>query len=371
MGQMANPNGRYLTGYYPSWSDNWFSSVNSGTGAPLTPNQLYQASNFAQIPGQYTHVCAAFAQPTFSWSGIAANSWSGTGLDFTAMPSDIKNVVTILHTLNRKVILSVGGATYTSWGSLAAEAGSPGPITAALAQFMKDMNFDGLDVDFEVSGADPATVAQYCQSIQAMKQACDAAGSGHLLMVAAWSTGADYTASTPKDSNYPGTLSYWGGNAGRERLAFPTVVTRGSHSGQTIGSLFNLVNVMTYDAGYQNFDAVTAYTEYRLLEPSNISVGIGLEIPTEAWGGATLVLNNSEAGAAGTVILQNQYNVVLNQPYSIQRLVGAVQSNTKNANAHDGAMIWYILKTTSPTDANAISVANAIGNLFGWTATSP
>ena len=158
-----------------------FSSVNGGTGAPLTPNQIYQASHFAEIPGQYTHVCAAFAQPTFSWSGIAANSWSGTGLSFTAMPQDIKNVVSILHTLNRKVILSVGGATYTSWGSLAAEANSPGPITAALAQFMVDMNFDGLDVDFEVSGADPATVAQYCQSIQVMRQACDAAGPEHLL----------------------------------------------------------------------------------------------------------------------------------------------------------------------------------------------
>jgi hypothetical protein len=371
LGQMANPNGRYLTGYYPSWSDNWFSSVNSGTGAPLTPNQLYQASDFAQVPGQYTHVCAAFAQPTFSWSGIAANSWSGTGLDFTAMPQDIKKVVAILHTLNRKVILSVGGATYTNWGSLAAEAGAPGPITAALKQFMIDMDFDGLDVDFEVSGADPATVTQYCRSIQTMRQACDAAGSGHLLMVAAWSTGADYTASTPKDANYPGTLSFWGGNAGRERLAFPTVVTSGSHAGQTIGSLFNVVNVMSYDAGYQNYDAVTAFMEYRLLESSNISVGIGLEIPTEAWGGATLVLHNSDAGATGTVVLQNQYNVVLNQPYSIQRLVGSVQSNTRNANPHDGAMIWDILKTTSPTNANAVSVANYIGNLFGWTATSP
>jgi hypothetical protein len=371
LGQMANPNGRYLTGYYPSWSDNWFSSVNSGTGAPLTPNQLYQASDFAQIPGQYTHVCAAFAQPAFSWSGIAANSWSGTGLDFTAMPQDIKKVVSILHTLNRKVILSVGGATYTNWGGLAAEAGSPGPITAALKQFMIDMNFDGLDVDFEVSGADPATVTQYCQSIQTMRQACDAAGAGHILMVAAWSTGADYTASTPKDANYPGTLSFWGGNAGRERLAFPTVVTSGSHAGQTIGSLFNVVNVMSYDAGYENYDAVTAFMEYRLLESSNVAVGIGLEIPTEAWGGATLVLHNSDAGAAGTIDVENQYNVVLNQPYSIQRLVGSVQSNTRNANPHDGAMIWDILKTTSPTNANAVSVANYIGNLFGWTATSP
>jgi hypothetical protein len=34
-------------------------------------------------------------------------------------------------------------------------------------------------------------------------------------------------------------------------------------------------------------------------------------------------------------------------------------------------MIWDILKTTAPTNANAVSVANYIGNLFGWTATSP
>ena len=151
-------------------------------------------------------------------------------------------------------------------------------------------------------------------------------------------------------------MSFWGGNAGREGLRFQPVVTSGSHAGQTIGSLFNLVNVMTYDAGYQNYDAVTAFMEYKLLESSNIPVGIGLEIPTEAWGGATLVLNNSDAGAAGTIVVENQYNVVLNQPYSIQQLVGSVQANTRNANPHDGAMIWDILKTTSPTDARTPSV---------------
>jgi beta-glucanase (GH16 family) len=371
LGLMANPNGRYFSGYYPSWSDNWFTSLNND-GSLKTDNQLYQASNFAQIPGVCTHVMAAFAQPNFAWSGINANSWSGTGLDFTAMPQDIKNIVRILHELNRKVILSVGGATYTNWSGLAAEAGKTGtPIKTALTQFLTDMGFDGLDVDFELTGADPASVAEYAQSIQAMAEAVRAAGSGRILTIAGWSTGADYTAATENDPGFPGVISYWGGNAGRERQTFEAKVASGPFAGQTIASLFSLVNVMSYDAGYQNFDPVTAYNEYRALIPSGASVGVGLEIPTEAWGGATLVLNNSEAGSAGTVVLMDQYNNKPRGSYSVQRFAGVVMANTTNANPHDGVMEWDLLKTTAPTDANATSVAAYVAGLYGYVGVAP
>ncbi|MGA3008474.1 MAG: chitobiase/beta-hexosaminidase C-terminal domain-containing protein [Opitutaceae bacterium] len=371
LGLMANPNGRYFSGYYPTWSDNWFTSLNND-GTLKTDNELYQASNFAQVPGVCTHVMAAFAQPNFAWSGINANSWSGTGLDFTAMPQDIKNIVRILHELNRKVILSVGGATYTNWSGLAAEAGKTGtPIKGALTQFLTDMGFDGLDVDFELTGADPASVAEYAQAIQAMAEAVNAAGPGHILSVAGWSTGADYTAATETDPGFPGVVSYWGGNAGRERQAFKIVLASGPLAGRTIASLFNLVNVMSYDAGYQHFDPVTAYNEYRALIASGASVGLGLEIPPEAWGGATLVLNNSDAGSAGSIVLMDQYNNTPRGPFSVQRFAGAVMSNTVNANPHDGLMLWDLLEKTSPTDANATSVPAYIAGLYGYIGVAP
>ncbi|HZP58925.1 MAG TPA: glycosyl hydrolase family 18 protein, partial [Opitutaceae bacterium] len=371
LGLKADQSGRYFTGYYPSWSDNWFTSVNND-GSLKTDNQIYQSSNLAEVTGVCTHVMLAFAQPDFSWSGINANSWSGTGLDFTAMPQDIKNSIRILHELNRKVVLSVGGATYNGWSGLAAEAGKSGtPIKSALTKFMLDMGVDGLDVDFELTGADSATVTEYAQSIQAMAEAVNAAGPGHILAIAAWSTGADYTAATESDPGFPGVISFWGGNAGRERQAFKIKVPNGPFAGRTVASLFNLVNVMAYDAGYMNFDPVTAYNQYRALVPAGTPVGMGLEIPTESWGGATLVLNNSDAGPAGTVVLQDQYNNSPRGPYSVQRFYGTITGNTVNANAHDGFMEWTLLKTSSPSDANATSVAADVATLFGYKGVAP
>ena len=308
----ATQSARAYTVYYPSWSDNWFDATGK------TMNQVFQASNFARIPANYTHVVAAFAQPNFSWGGMAANNWSGTGINFNGRPSDIKAAIDVLHARNIKVILAVGGATYNSWGTLSAEghAGS-GPTITALANIMKDVGFDGLDVDFEIEGLDA-----YAGAVKAMRKAVDLAGGGRILSVAGWSTGADCTGATQNDPQCAGVgVSYWGGKAGLERQLVNTY--------RELKTAFNLVNIMTYDARYEHYDGVTAWKQYRQLFPSSTIVSIGFETAPEGWSGAQLVVNSADAQCTGSVILQNSYGVNINQAYSVERYLNAVTSSTR------------------------------------------
>jgi Cellulose binding domain len=130
---------RVYVGYYPSWSDNWF-SAKDWAGKALSDDQILNASKMARIPGTYTHVVAAFAQPNFTWStstNFTANAWTGTGLNFNAGPQDIQRAIDVLHARGIKVLVAVGGATYNDWGALAAENGNAnGTITKALAQML-------------------------------------------------------------------------------------------------------------------------------------------------------------------------------------------------------------------------------------------
>jgi len=369
---------RKLIGYFPSWSDPYYYYAGY-SGIPMTDAQLVAASKLAatsQTP--YTDICLAFAQPNFSWSGIAANAWTGTGLQFSSAPADVAQAIRILHQKGQRVLLSVGGATYGNWSALAAEAGktagaSTSPIRAALAQIMIDLKLDGLDVDYEVNGADAANVSSYALAIQAMREAIDQAnksdGRARQLALAAWSTGADYTAAVRDPAN-PNRISYWGGSAGRERLTFTKTVASGAYAGRQIGSLLDIVSVMAYDAGYQHYDPLVAYDQYRKLVPNTTVVTIGLEIPSEAWGGAILVVNNTDAYQAGTVIQLDQYGNILTAPYSVERSARYVLSNSLNANAQDGLMVWDLLLTTPVvvTGPTGAYVNSAVPATIGSTA---
>jgi hypothetical protein len=238
---------------------------------------------------------------------------------------------------------------------------------------MVDLKLDGLDVDYEVNGADAANVNAYALSIQAMREAIDQAnkvdGRHRELGLAAWSTGADYT-SAVRDPANPNRISYWGGSAGRERLAFGKVLSSGSYAGQKAGDLLDLVAVMAYDAGYQHYDPTVAYDQYRSLLPATTIVAIGLEIPPEAWGGAILVTSNADAYQVGTVIQLDQYGKILNAPYSVERSAKHVLAN--KVNPLDGLMVWNLLLTnpvslTGPTGA---SVKSAVPSTIGSTAVS-
>jgi hypothetical protein len=303
---------------------------------------------------------ASFADPNFSWAGIATNSFSGTGINFNATPRDIKAAIDVLHKRNQKIILAVGGATYNNWGPIAAEgAAGGGPIINALAKIQTEMGFDGLDVDYEVDG----DVDRYANAIKALRKAVDLAGGGRVLTLAGWSSGADCTSGTTADSRCAGKLSFWGGNAGRERgvvLKYPATA-----------AMLDLVNVMSYDARYEHFDGVVAYNQYRSLYPSKTIVSIGFEPAPEGWAGGQLVINDSDAQCEGSRNLQDQYGATLNLPYSVQRYTTAVLNSTaSNRNPRDGAMLWAIIKPASGSCGSAAlaapgTVGQKVGNSFG------
>ena len=363
-GVKADQSKRVFTGYYPSWSDNWFTAINwDGTAKSL--DQIYTESHLAQVPAQYTHVQLSFANPNFSWAGIAADSWAGTGTSFNGKPSDIKMAIKVLHARNIKAILAVGGATYNDWASLANEAGvANGPIKTALANFLKDMAIDGLDVDYEIGGADAANVTEYANAIQALREAADLAGNGAILTLAGWSTGTDCIAATSGDSDCAGKLSYWDGSAGRERQTFKKLAHGGTRNGQTIGSLLNVVSIMSYDAQTLHYDPVTAYKSYRALLPASTIVSIGLETAAEGWAGGMLVVNNADATCAGSTITADQYGVANPGQYSVERFANTVKASS--VNARDGLMLWHILKAGSqPCGSGVTGIPATIGAKVG------
>jgi hypothetical protein len=259
------------------------------------------------------------------------------------MPKDMKAAIDVLHLRKLKVILAVGGASFNDWDGLAAEgqAGSGTRITA-LAKIMTDMGFDGLDVDYESD----ANVARYANATKAMRKAVDQAGGGRILTVAGWSTGADCIAATSGMADCAGKLSYWGGNAGRERLL--------ARDYPDVAKMFNVVNVMSYDARYEHYDGVVAYKQYRKLWGKNTVVSIGFESAPEGWAGGLLVVNNADAQCAGSRILQDQYGKNLDIPYSVARFSAAVKnSKSPNRNVHDGAMLWNVLKNANGSCGSA------------------
>ena len=362
----ADQTKRVFVGYYPSWSDNWFSATD-WAGNALTDSAIYAASHFASVPATYTHVVAAFAQPNFSWGGLNANAWTGTGLNFNGGPKDIKQAIHVLRIdRNIHVLLAVGGATYGNWTQLSSEAGQTGsnaPTKAALTQFLIDMDMDGLDVDYEIGDASSNSVTAYAKAIQAMYEAVQAAGQTsdgktRLLTVAGWSTGADCISSTTADSACTGLSSYWGGLAGRERLVFSSAFEkRTTDSSRTIASLVDMVNIMSYDAQTLHYDPIMAYSQYRSLMPSNTIVSVGLEIPMEGWAGGMLTIASSttcssSGGSAGlySFITTDQYGNTRDplgmsypQAYSVQRFATSVSLLAGGDHPRDGVMLWQML----------------------------
>lgn len=69
--------------------------------------------------------------------------WQGTGVQFSSNADVVKGAIAILKQKNpaTKVLIAVGGATYTNWA---------GMNTAAIKKFVDDFGLDGVDIDYEV-----------------------------------------------------------------------------------------------------------------------------------------------------------------------------------------------------------------------------
>jgi hypothetical protein len=298
---------RALVGYYPSW----FSR---------------DSASLSATPARYTHVILAFAKPDFSWNGA---DWKGTGLQFATPPAAVRGEIAALQRRGVKVVLAVGGATFLNWAPLAGEADHPGPYTNALRGFVAAMGLDGIDVDYETEGAATAQIAEYRGAIRALSNAA----AGKALSLAAWSTGADCTSTTGLEP-CGGKAGLWPSRTGRERLVF---------TDRSLLAKLSMVNVMSYDAGVEQFDPVKAWSLYRALMPAAVTVNIGFETAPEGWGPARLVATNGKAVCDGAKIKADQFGTPVNQPYSVERaLKDGPLSNTKNR--HDGAMLWHLVK---------------------------
>ncbi|GAA0554205.1 hypothetical protein FHS83_001714 [Rhizomicrobium palustre] len=292
---------RVVAGYFPSWES---------------------ASALSSVNPAYSHVIVAFARPDFSWDG---KSFAGTGLQFEGSPAELKRQIAAVKKRGTKVLLAVGGTSYLKWDALAAEAGKPGPVTNQIARFVRELGFDGIDVDYEIEGGD---IAPYRGAILSLRRAAQ----GKTLSLAAWSTGADCTKATGT-APCGGKVGETDANTGRERLVFRDPAA---------AAAIDMVEVMSYDAGLA-YDPVLGWQLYRALLPARVIVNIGFEPAPEGWGKAVLVGRDQDAVCKNAKLQTDQFEQASSKPYSVERSLrdGPLASKT---NPKDGAMLWHVLK---------------------------
>ncbi|AYQ56470.1 Chitodextrinase [Bathymodiolus thermophilus thioautotrophic gill symbiont] len=324
----------FAVGYLPSWGINWFSKANASS------------SQMVNIDPLYTHVVISFAQPNITYVKNS-NSFQGTGIGFSATFDAVKEAVKLLKAKNVKVLLAVGGATYNNWSALANNAGAH---RQALVDLITDLDLDGLDVDYEISGTDDGNIVQYYKSIEVLYSITQQTNT--LLSIAGWSTGADCTAQTQSDTSCKDKTSFWQGNAGRERLVFNKMRADNLEP----NDVFDYTAIMSYDGSFKRFDPILLYKNYQEIYSGKLA--IGFELATEAWGGAELVSTDVEARSCdgvskSSMLAGDSYRVFdTKKPYSVERLVNFIKTQPNS-----GIMLWSMYKAAgaSPSCNKALS----------------
>ena len=322
---ITNLKKHFAVGYLPSWSIPWFDESS------------YKSSKIATADKLFSHIVISFAKPDLTFN---SNNWDGTGIEFSSDLNDTKKAIELLQQKGVKVLLAVGGASYNNWQSLADEQSKDISHTVhkkALKALIDYLNLDGVDIDYEVEGADSDNITKYYKSVLAIKEAI----GNKILTLAAWSTGADCTADTTNSIGCKGRISYYSGNAGRERLLFDKL----KENGYNLESLFNYISIMSYDGGVDRFDPISFYNNYQSIYHG--PTALGMEIPAEGWGGAELVEKNTEALQCNqtSMITGNSYNkYTIKHPYSIESFINFLKSKPNS-----GIMLWSIYKNKEGT----------------------
>ena len=285
---------KLFAGYFESWSEIWHFQ-----GESLT---------LAKLPSYVNIVNIAFMKPDSQYYGLLDLSY--TGLEFSAAGPVVRDAIAALkyQNPNTKVLVSVGGATYTNWASL-----NP----TAIAKVVQELGLDGVDIDYEpsqpgcqvTSGKVSCTSDSQYQSIVSQLRA--ALPRPYVISIAAFSVGAygegSYASSQPS-SAYTGVAV----NLLRSQYA----------------ASIDFINVMGYDASsvYSPTEAYHAYKSY-----FSGPVLIGVEVPPESWGGHVLTLTE-------------------------------LNSLTSFVNQNDGAgmMIWSLQKKPSGTASSSNPSADMI-----------
>jgi chitinase len=243
--------------YFATWSDPYFSSANN--------------SALANLPPYITHVILAFMRPDTTYPGGV--TFQGTGIDFSSDPAVVRDAIQLLkQRTGAKVLVAVGGATYTGFGSM---------NTAAIAKFVAAFGLDGVDLDYEPSNPgctrsasgtiSCATDAEYISSVKALRVALP---RPLILSNAPWSIGAYGEGAFV---SAPPVAPYTGVALGMLRA---------------VGDQLDLLNVMSYDAS-PVFDSRQAFDAYKTYFKGDIAMGV--EVANEAWGGHVITLPEVDA----------------------------------------------------------------------------
>ena len=274
-----------IVGYFETWmaTATWESATYS----------------LAKVPSYVGIIPVAFAKPDSIYTAGSYN-FSGAGLGITATKDVAIGAIKLAQAKGQKLLLSVGGATYPNFAAI---------NVPALMALVKDLNLDGIDLDYEAdtngcsnlntTNLSCPTDSQMINIINQLRSGLDqiqsSTGRKMYLTAAVWSIGAYGTPAYP-------TTQY--GPVGNKSALWVNPLKQ-------VGAKFDMLFLMSYDAGnalttgYRPLDALKAY--------KNIYSGpvyLGVEVPPEAWGGnvttpqeaVTNATTAIQLGGAGTMI---------------------------------------------------------------------
>ena len=143
--------------YFESWASKWTSDPNKMDLAILENADI---------------INLAFVLPSCKYTS-GQNTFENTGLDFSQDFSVVKAAIQKQRSKGVKVMLSVGGASYSDWSSF---------NCAGIWALKKDLGCDGIDLDWEGGAKDSAMLTTFVKQMGAFK--CP------YMSIAAFSTGA-------------------------------------------------------------------------------------------------------------------------------------------------------------------------------------
>ncbi|MEP9354260.1 glycoside hydrolase family 18 protein [Xanthobacter sp. KR7-65] len=210
----------------------------------------------ARLPGYITHVALGFVKPDLAYTGNL--DLSGTGLAFPYPGSVLKGAVAELKRRQPriKVLLAVGGWGYFGWNDRDFK---------ALAQLVRDLGADGVDLDYEtpdagcVRNGGRIACADDARSIAVLADLRAALPRPFVVSIAGWSVGAY------GEGSFANAEPRYGPFVGMTRAMLRAPAAEG----------IDLVSIMSYDAG-PAFKPEEAFRAYRSLWRGPLALGIAV-----------------------------------------------------------------------------------------------
>lgn len=332
----------HIAVYYQTWS------------AKIGPTSLLDET-LVNMPAGLTEVLLAFARPDMVYAGDL--DLSNTGLEVPYSGSVLKASLTALKLRipGIRILISIGGETYTNWHKFDRE---------AIKRFVRDFELDGVDLDFEPRSPNcqNRTGRVSCESdstlIEVVKSARNALPRPYVLWLTATNTGA-YGEGAWKAQSPTGSPSYG---------AFVPLLRDGPST-----AMLDAINIMAYDAG-PTFRPLEAYAAYRSYFPGSIL--IGLTSPPEAWGGHEYSVAEAvgtikaamEQGAKGTVVF------AIGKPPpshpspvtpSVEDIITALIQTTRGGYTHPRPLLRSSRRSNPPRSAGSLNAKTSARTAVG------